>query len=146
MNSKQNDWLATLLFQPDMTLQDFYNNNITPENTTLQSREYYKQKPKIIDAFTKDGKFEDNIFENFYQSALSMYNVYANQQFEDTLSETFSYDPFNRFAPAGSKTSDVLPRVKLSSNNYYQGIGLTGINSYTGTTRSARSIAQENRV
>lgn len=50
MENKKNDWFATLLFQPNMTLQDFANNDITPDNTSINTREYYKNIPEVIDA------------------------------------------------------------------------------------------------
>ena len=47
MENKKNDWFATLLFQPNMTLQDFANNDITPDNTSINTREYYKNIPEV---------------------------------------------------------------------------------------------------
>jgi len=129
-----------------MTFQDLANNDITPENSTLQSREFYKGKPKIMNAFTEDGKFNEKKFEGFYQSALSMYNQYSRQRFEKNLLDTYEYDPFDYFALQGGKTRDVMPRVDTKSTNMGIGRSITGLNSYGRQIYSPREIAQMNNV
>lgn len=146
MENKKNDWFATLLFQPNMTLQDFANNDITPENTSLNSRDYYKTIPQVTEAFTKDGKFDETKFNNFYQSALDVYNTYSNSEFENKLLETFEYDPFDYFAPAGSKVKDNLPEIKKVPNPERRSSGLENLFGKGQQTMSVREIAQQNKV
>jgi len=130
-----------------MSLQEFYDYDITPENSTLKPREYYKDKPKIMNAFVTDGKFDDKKFEDFYQGALAMYNVYSNEQFNKQLADnSIQYDPFDIYAPQGGKIRDISPRISFDDN---QGLGrsITNINSFTSAPlKSPRSIAQGEQI
>lgn len=73
--NKPNDFFAAQLQAPEnFTLADFYAYDITPENTTLYGKDYYKNIPKVVDTFTKDGKFDDQAFDSFYDSVLRSYN------------------------------------------------------------------------
>ena len=147
MENKKNDWFATLLFQPNMTLQDFANNDITPDNTSINTREYYKNIPEVIDAFkNENGQFDKNKFNRFYQSALTVYNDYANNKFENKLLETYEYDPFDYFAPAGSKVKDNLPSIQKVANPERRSAGLEYVFGRGNQTMSFREIAQQNKV
>lgn len=147
MENKKNDWFATLLFQPNMTLQDFANNDITPDNTSINTREYYKNIPEVIDAFkNENGQFDENKFNRFYQSALTVYNDYANNKFENKLLETYEYDPFDYFAPAGSKVKDNLPSIQKVANPERRSAGLEYVFGRGNQTMSFREIAQQNKV
>lgn len=147
MENKKNDWFATLLFQPNMTLQDFANNDITPDNTSINTREYYKNIPQVIEAFKNEkGQFDETKFDTFYQSALSVYNDYANSKFENKLLETFEYDPFDYFAPAGSKIKDNLPSLEVTANPERRSAGLENIFGRGNSTMSVREVAQQNKV
>ena len=42
MDQKKNDWLAALFFQPDKSVQELVNLGITPDNSNVKDREYYK--------------------------------------------------------------------------------------------------------
>ena len=49
MDQKKNDWLAALFFQPDKSVQELVNLGITPDNSNVKDREYYKGIPEIQD-------------------------------------------------------------------------------------------------
>lgn len=51
MDQKKNDWLAALFFQPDKSVQELVNLGITPDNSNVKDREYYKGIPEIQEAF-----------------------------------------------------------------------------------------------
>ena len=75
--SKPNDIFVATLNNPEATSYDLMSLNINPENTSLYSKDEYKQNEKIIQAFTSpDGKFDDNAFNTFYNKALSSYNTF----------------------------------------------------------------------
>ena len=59
--AKQHDWFAASLFQKDLSTDDFYNLGITPDNTEIKSKDVYKNIPEVIDAFSNNGKFDDNV-------------------------------------------------------------------------------------
>ena len=39
---KHNDWLASMFFQPNMSIQDLADVGVTTENSELKSRDFYK--------------------------------------------------------------------------------------------------------
>ena len=51
MDQKKNDWLAALFFQPDKSVPELINLGITPDNSSVKDREYYKGIPEIQEAF-----------------------------------------------------------------------------------------------
>ena len=60
-NIKKNDWFATLLYNPDLSLAELEQLNIIPENSALLKKEDYKNIPEVKEAFSdKDG----NVYEN----------------------------------------------------------------------------------
>ena len=148
MENKKNDWFATLLFQPEMTIDDFASNNITPDNTELKSKDYYKGKQQVIDYFTNKntGKFDEDVFDNAYNSAMSTFNDYANDDFEKRVIENYEYDPFDLLAPPDSKRRDVTPQVVRQPNPFRQSKGLTNLRGWGNPTMSAREVAQQNKV
>lgn len=146
MNIKKNDWLAAIMFQPDATLDDFAQNNITPDNTTLKPIEDYKNIPEVINAFTEDGKFNEDKFTSFYNSALKVYNDYAKQDFESKILERYEYDPFDYLAPAGSKVKDINPKITKISNPFGQQMGIEALGINSDPVLSVREVAQANRV
>lgn len=94
MDTKRNDWLATIINQPQFDFEDMQEHGITPDNTTIKSKDFYKSLPQIQEIFRdKDGKFDDILFDNYYMGALQAYNDYANQQFTDEMIKT--YDPYD---------------------------------------------------
>ncbi|MBO7211762.1 MAG: hypothetical protein J6V44_12260 [Methanobrevibacter sp.] len=96
MSDKKNDFFATVVFQPNATLEDFLAQDITPDNTKIESADYYKGIPEVIEMFTNDnGKFDEKAFNAFYNSNLSAYNAFANSEFEKQIFEQFEYDPYD---------------------------------------------------
>ena len=87
--NKQHDWFAANLFQPDFSSDDFYNIGITPDNAEIKSKDAYKDIPEVIDAFTVNGKFDDNAFTQFYDNALSSYNKYSKSEFDKKILENY---------------------------------------------------------
>lgn len=75
------DWIATIMYNNPQSLDDMVAHGVTPENTDIQNIDYYKNKEEVRnnEAFQTDGKFDENKFENFYDSALNMYNQFSNE-------------------------------------------------------------------
>ena len=144
---KKHDWFAASLFQPDLSVEDFYNIGITPYNAEIKSQDAYKNIPEVIEAFTKDGKFDDNAFNTFYNNALSSYNSYSKSEFDKKVLENYEWDPNDWMAPIGGKTRDVSAKFILGKNNptkIQSGIEALGLN--TESEFSNRELAQANEV
>ena len=56
MEQKKNDWVATLFFNSDKSLQELANLGFTVENSDIKDKSYYKLKPEIQQAFVKENK------------------------------------------------------------------------------------------
>lgn len=144
---KQHDWVATLFFQPDKSLEDIVNLGITPDNASIKERDYYKEIPAIQEAFkTDEGRFDENKFNNFYQSALMLYNQVETDKLEKNILDTFEYDPVDIFAPIGSKERDVAARMVSYANPLRQSRGISSLTQLGDPTKSLREIGQENKV
>lgn len=77
--NKPNDFFATLLLNNPGSFEEMVANGVTPDNTAMMSADYYKGLKPVQEAFTKDGKFDEVAFNNTYDSALNMYNQFANE-------------------------------------------------------------------
>ena len=145
--AKQHDWFAASLFQKDLSTDDFYNLGITPDNAEIKSKDVYKNIPEVIDAFSKNGKFDDNAFDTFYNNALSSYNEYAHSEFNKKILENYEWDPNDWMSPVGGKTRDVSAQFVLGKHNptkIQSGIEALGIK--TESEFSNRELAQANEV
>ena len=127
--AKQNDWLATLLFQPTMSIEDFNAIGITPDNTALKDKDYYVGLDAIQDAFRDNtGKFDESAFNSFYDSALLLYNDYANKQTIGAIADNYKFDPFDwRYE---DKAADVTPYVSLDKNRMSYSANVRAIGVY----------------
>ena len=59
--NKPNDFIAASIngANENLSLDDLRYYNITPDNTGIQSKDYYKNIPKVKELFIKDGKFDE---------------------------------------------------------------------------------------
>lgn len=147
INQKKNDWLATLFFQPDKSIQDIVNLGITPDNSSLQDREYYKNIPEIQEAFKNDrGEFDDQKFNSFYQSSLDLYNKIDQEKLPSTAMNTFTYDPMDYFAPLGGDVREVSPRLVRFANPERRNRGIVNLYETSSSSMSIREVAQTNKV
>lgn len=146
-NTKKNDWFVVLLHQPEMDFQDMADNDVLPDNTSMGSREDYKGRDDVIQAFTENGKFNDVKFENYYKSALNMYNTYSESNFEKNLLDSYDYDVNDYFAPIDTKRRDKSPILYKNTNWDGRSSGLTGgLRGISDPTISAREAAQQLKV
>jgi hypothetical protein len=90
---KKYDWFAARLFQPELSTIDFYNSGVTPENTDIKAKDYYKSLPDVVNAFTENGTFNEQKFENFYNNALLTYNQYSTDEYGKLVLSEYEYDP-----------------------------------------------------
>ena len=65
--TKPNDIFVASLNNPSATTYDLMTLNITPDNTSLYSKDDYKQSKLVQDTFkTPDGKFDDLGFDEAF--------------------------------------------------------------------------------
>ena len=87
--SKKYDWFAASLFQPDLSLDDFFNIGVTPDNAEIKSKDAYKSIPDVVEKFTNTttGEFDEKAFNSFYDTALDRYNKYSKNEFDKKIVE-----------------------------------------------------------
>lgn len=145
MNNRPNDWFATKLFQPDFSIADMYANGITPDNSELKPKDVYKDIPEVQKAFTVDGKFDENQFDQFYNIALSQYNEYANNEFEKEFIENYQRDPYD-WTKLDKPISDTRAGIVFGKNPMRTTQGIRNLHQSTDSLFSVREIAQTNLV
>lgn len=155
MDVRENDWIATLLYNPDLSsLEELKGFGVVPSNTDLKPIEEYKKLQDVQEAFTdeKTGKFDENAFTQFYNNAKVAYNDYANNEFLVNAVINYEYSVDDWLAPLDAKRRNDSPVIKLDNRfrgdtNYTSGIG--GLQSYILDTKqdmSVREIAQTQEV
>lgn len=145
--NKKNDMFAVLFYQPDASVNDLALNGITPDNTGIQDRDYYKNLKSVQDAdqFKTDGKFDETKFNNFYDSVTRVYNTYAKEDWQKQIYESFAKDPYDWTDPFNSNVKDFNVTVD-NSNRGRTSFGITGFNRTGDPTLSTREIAQASKM
>lgn len=142
---KQNDLFATLLYQPNLSLEDLNSLNITPDNTGLKSKDDYKNIKDVQKFFTNDeGNFDEKAYSNFYDSVLGVYNNYIDKKLTEKIGNNYTFDPFDwRY---NEKAAETTSAISFEKNPMGNTTNIRGIGMYTDPQLSMREIAQTNRV
>ena len=92
--NKPNDFIAASINGGEnVTLDDLRYYNITPDNTGIQSEDYYKRIPQVQELFTKDGKFDEDLYDAWYKDNLDLYNSWSNEDYEGKLIDAIERSP-----------------------------------------------------
>lgn len=145
---KKYDWMAVLQYQPNYTLSDFKDLGVTPENTELHPRDYYKALNDVRDADIfkdEEGDFDESKFDKFYDEASLLYNTYANEEVFNNLGSSYTYDPWEWWNPDVEKNKDVTPKMTLGKNPWQVTYGVKGLGMATESPFSIREMAQKHR-
>lgn len=147
IEQKKNDWLATLFYSPEKTLQDLADLGITTKNSSLQDIEYYKKLPQIQEAFKQeDGSFDDKNFTKYYQEALTLYNKADEENLIGDITNYYSYDSYDYLAPIGSKVRNTESSLVSIINPSRRSQGVYNLKQFGAPTMSYREVGQRNRV
>ena len=150
MNSvKKNDFLATLVKNPDLSISDLKDNGITPENSSLLDKEEYKAMPDVVKAFSDDnGKFDEKKFDSYYDTARILYSDYATDRLSENIITNLTYGEDAWFAPEDAKFRDSRPVIAISKKPASGSQGIKYITeSYFGNeTLSVRELAQREKI
>lgn len=147
MEPRKNDWLATLFFSPDKSIQDLADYGITTDNSSLQNRDYYKNIPAIQEAFTDDhGNFDNAKYNKFYDDALYLYNEAETNNIIGNIMNTYEYAPGDIFAPIGAKRKDSNAIIYQTVNPERRSVSLTSIGGISDPTMSVREVGQTSNV
>lgn len=141
---KPNDMFAAVMQVPDANVYDLVNSNILLDNTQLLDKDFYKTSKLVQETFkTEDGKFDDILFENTYNRALSLYNDLSEDQI---IANTLEWDPYDFTAPVGSRKYNVTATISKDFNPYKNLYSRESIGSITPSKLSLREIAQQGKI
>lgn len=95
-NVQQNDWFATILYNPDKDFKNFKEAGLDATNTGLKDRESYKDIQAVQDQFKDaEGNFDEKLYNQFYDSAVRTYNTFVQGNIEDTFLRNMVKSPLD---------------------------------------------------
>ena len=140
---KDNDMVALMLFNPEVTMLDMDASGINSNNTGIEDESHYlnikdvTENPKFMG---EDGQFDQNKFHDFYINALRNYNVLAQGGWQPT------YDENNIFAPATQKSFGPKLKEVNIENPFRQTSSMITLGELGPRTKSIQELAQSQRV
>ena len=145
---KQNDYFALNinLQNSGINPDDLRAYGITPDNTGLEEKDYYRKIPQVVETFTKNGEFDEAAFSSFYDSVRRAYSTYASDYYMDNLINAIPTSSTDIFSLGNTNIADdsaYITRTK-DPNRHQMGIGnlfQTGKAAF-----SEREVAQANKV
>lgn len=147
--TKKYDFLATLVKNPDLSIADLRQNNITPDNSSLLSKDEYKNMPGVIEAFKdSSGNFDDKKFSEYYDNARVLYSNYANDELFSNVANNLTYGEDAWFAPQDAIYRNDNPIILLNNTPLPESRGIKFITeSYAGNLNlSIRELAQREKI
>lgn len=155
--NKQNDWVAVMMnvenndniqlgSNPNLTL---YSNGITPDNTGLKDRDYYKNIPQIQNKFVdENGQFNDTAFNQFYESATKSYQEFAEIDFVERMLDEIGVSPYDssRLAKPTRKVQNISATITPFHDKNRTTYGTANLWETGSATFSDREVAQANFV
>lgn len=140
----QNDWFATRLLNDNATPDQLIISGITPENSIIQSPEFYKNKAKVQEKFMKDdGSFDDKAFNDFYAETLLYYQYLNGVNTESYILDAYEKSASNFTTDFGTYKNEKLV-AQFDPNSYHQSLGVIGVNELSKPEYSQRELAQMN--
>lgn len=141
------DWFVVNTSLPNPNQQELEANNITTENTVLKDRDFYKSSPKVQAMFvdTKNGKFNEDSFNQYYDGLVVSYNDFATGAFVKNAEKNFEYLPWGQ-TPKDGKIATNLYKSEKIANPFGVKRGAAGMGVESGPDLSYREIAQNNYV
>lgn len=151
---KANDWLSVLVQSPGVNLGDLYDSGITPENTSLRSREDYVNTKTVQDKFTstETGRFDEKSFNKFYDAVVENYNLFQKTQPVNLFSvpeDTWVASSYSKGREKNTVKLSTLtsadPFLKLKTN---QGsiFGASSFGKWSKPLYSEAELAQQQKV
>lgn len=145
--NRQNDWFAANLNRPDFGFDQMFASGITPDNTTLRDKDYYKNIQQVKDVFTDKatGVFNEERFNDYYDGLSRSYNEFSRTSFVDNWLKGMDSSPYDIFSDKPGTFDNTVRMIRQSDPQRHQ-IGVSGINVVGAPSWDEREVAQENFV
>ena len=146
-NVQQNDWFATILYNPDKDFKNFKEAGLDAANTGLKDRESYKDIQAVQDQFKDaEGNFDEKLYNQFYDSAVRTYNTFVQGNIEDTFLRNMVKSPLDILSDRSTPSQKPLFIVQKVSNPTLKSQGINSLFGEGKALRSYREAAQTQRV
>lgn len=146
-NVQQNDWLATILYNPDKDYRNFKEAGLNAANTGLKDRETYKDIEAVQEQFkNSEGEFDENLYNQFYDSAVRTYNTFVQDDLEDNFLQKITKSPLDILSDRSTPSQNPLFIVQKVSNPTLKSQGINSLFGEGKALRSYREAAQTQRV
>lgn len=147
MEQKTNDLMLNLVANPNFTLGDFAIVGLNANNTSLQDKSFYKDNPIIQKSCVdKEGNFDENLFDQYYNSAMQSYNIMASDQYAKEIDKQISYHRDDIFAPQDQKQQGPLFQQILVSNPDRISQSMSKLGAVGERKKSRDELAQAEKV
>lgn len=144
-NAKINDWFASRLLNDDKDPAFLLTEGITPLNSKMETPEFYKNKTKVKERFTKDnGDFDEDTFNKFYTAISKEFEYLSAIDSENFVLDSYEKSSSN-FTTNFGKVKDQHIIASITPNPLKQSRGLTVWNKWSDPTISNREAAQTNQ-
>lgn len=144
-NAKTNDWFASRLLNDDKDPAFLLTEGITPLNSKMETPEFYKNKTKVKERFTKDnGDFDEDTFNKFYTAISKEFEYLSAIDSENFVLDSYEKSSSN-FTTNFGKVKDQHIIASITLNPLKQSRGLTVWNKWSDPTISNREAAQTNQ-
>lgn len=143
----QNDWLALFMFNKGLEVDKLPNLGITASNTDLKPKDDYMNIPEVQERFKKkDGSFDQDAFDKYYDGALKTYNEFVSDEFDKELVDEYIYAPYDLSVlnPEDVKLPEVY--VRKVANPTAKTYGMTMLGIEDPGRLSIREAAQNSKV
>lgn len=153
MGEQKNDWISILVNVPNASYDMYAASGINEKNTTIDSRESYKEAKKIKEMFTdkQSGQFDEEKYNKFYDYALESYNKLMAGTYSDgeyVIDKPIVPKEVLRFTkhPERYQAANERPTIRFIENPFSepgQTFGLSSINTMSERQLSDREVAQK---
>ena len=145
--NKPNDYFAASLNRPDLSIDQMYSVGLTPNNTGLKDKDYYKDIKQVRDKFTdQDGKFNEEAYNTYYDGLQRSYNEFAQQDFVNKWLSNVESSPYDIFSLDNPNAFDATVRMVRNSDPQRHQMSMSGIGVVGEASWDEREVAQENFV
>lgn len=142
---KQNDYLLNAISNQDFTNEDFALLGLNASNTSLESKDTYKNLDYIQnhELFQTDGVFDEFKFDTIYDAIQNSYLELSTIDAAKSIGERLAVSKYNIFGDQTKiNTSDQFVIQKTLNNPLRNKSSIWGVNSISEGPLSIREIAQ----
>lgn len=144
-NTQLTDWFAARMLNEDKGLDFFIAEGITPATSKLESPDFYRNKRKVQEKFVKeDGSFDEQAFNNFYQSMAIEYSYLNAINTENYIYDTYEKSEVDFTTDFGKVLKpEFSPEFVTNPDKLSKGIA--NFNEWSEPEWSKRELAQMNK-